>query len=97
MTEAAPELALGWYNLGLIERRRGRLADAIAAYREALRCDPQHAESHQNLAVASLLVGDIQGARAGFRAAILALRARGDTTAATALRESAGALVKLDG
>ena len=97
VTEAAPELALGWYNLGLIERRRGRLADAIAAYREALRCDPQHAESHQNLAVASLLVGDIQGARAGFRAAILALRARGDTTAATALRESAGALVKLDG
>ena len=25
VTEAAPELVLGWYNLGLIERRRGRL------------------------------------------------------------------------
>lgn len=97
VTTAAPELALGWYNLGLIERRRGRLADAIAAYREALRCDPHHAESHQNLAVASLLVGDIQGARAGFRAAILALQDRGDTAAAAALRESAAALVKLDG
>ena len=84
-------------SMGLIERRRGRPAAAIAAYRQALQRDPDHAESHQNLAVASLLTGDIQGARAGFRAAILALEARGDTAAAAALRESAGALVKLDG
>ena len=97
VTEAAPELALGWYNLGLIERRRGRLEAAIVAYRQALHCDPHHAESHQNLAVAALLIGDIQSARAGFRAAILALAARGDAVAAAALRESAGALVKLDG
>ncbi|MFM8278679.1 MAG: glycosyltransferase [Cyanobium sp.] len=97
VTAAAPELALGWYNLGWIERRRGRPAAAIAAYRQALQRDPDHAESHQNLAVASLLTGDIQGARAVFRAAILALEARGDTAAAAALRESAGALVKLDG
>jgi tetratricopeptide (TPR) repeat protein len=97
VTAAAPELALGWYNLGLIERRRGRLAEAITAYRQALRCDPDHAESHQNLAVAALLTGDIQAARAGFRAAILALAARGDAAGAAALRESAGAVVKLDG
>ncbi|MFN6134259.1 MAG: glycosyltransferase [Synechococcaceae cyanobacterium] len=97
VTEAAPELVLGWYNLGLIERRRGRLPEAIAADRRALQRDPDHAESHQNLAVAALLSGDIASARAGFRDAILALASRGDAAAAAALRESAGALVKLDG
>ncbi|MFM7287403.1 MAG: glycosyltransferase, partial [Cyanobium sp.] len=37
---AAPELALGWASLGLVERRRGQLGAAIAAYRQALSLEP---------------------------------------------------------
>jgi tetratricopeptide (TPR) repeat protein len=91
-----PELAIGWYDLGLIERQRGDLAAAIAAYRRAITLDPGHPESHQNLAVALLLGGDILGAREGFRAAIDLLRSQGRDAAATALRKRAAALVKLE-
>jgi tetratricopeptide (TPR) repeat protein len=91
-----PELAIGWYDLGLIERQRGDLAAAIAAYRRAITLDPGHPESHQNLAVALLLGGDILGAREGFRAAIDLLRSQGRDAEATALRKRAAAVVKLE-
>ena len=95
--QAAPELALGWIQLGLSERRRGRLAAAIAAYRQALRADPQAAEAQQNLALCLLLSGDIPGARQGFRSAIALLEQQGRHQQASALRQQAGNLVKLDG
>ena len=95
--EAAPELALGWRSLGLIERRRGRIGEAINAYRRSLTLEPDHPETQQNLAVALLLGGDIAGARAGFVQAISLLQAQGRHREAQALRQQAGAMVKLNG
>ncbi|MEB3348942.1 MAG: glycosyltransferase [Cyanobacteriota bacterium] len=95
-TAVAPEVGLGWYNLGLVRRRRGQLAAAIAAYRQALAREPQHAASHQNLAAALLLAGDIAGARQGFQEAIDLLETQGRVQEAAQLRSRAGAMVRLD-
>jgi tetratricopeptide (TPR) repeat protein len=96
-SSAAPELALSWASLGLVERRRGQLAAAIAAYQRALSLEPEQPDLHRNLAAAQLLAGDIGGARAGFRQAILLLQQQGQTAAAQALRQQVEPLVKLDG
>jgi tetratricopeptide (TPR) repeat protein len=96
-TAAAPELALGWRSLGLIERRRGQLDAAIAAYRRSLAIESDHPETQQNLAVALLLGGDIEAARSGFRRAITLLQGLGRQREAAALEIQARALVKLDG
>ena len=95
-TTVAPEVGLGWYNLGLIRRRQGDLAGAIAAYRRAGELSPDHAETQQNLAVALLLGGDITGARSGFRQAIALLQQQGRDGDAAQLRQQAGQLVKLE-
>jgi tetratricopeptide (TPR) repeat protein len=96
-TAAAPEIGLGWYNLGLIRRRLGDIGGALEAYREARQVNPEHAETHQNLAVALLLGGDIDGARSSFRQAISLLNQQGRTSEAEQLRQQAGAMVKLEG
>jgi tetratricopeptide (TPR) repeat protein len=96
VTQLAPEFGLGWYNLGLIHRQRGDLAGAIAAYREAIALEPSHVEAHQNLAVASLLAGQIQAARDGFRCAITLLREQNRHQEAEDLAGRAGALLRLD-
>lgn len=96
ITAAAPEIGLGWYNLGLIRRRQGDLSAALEAYRTARRCSPEHAETHQNLAVALLLGGDIEGARNSFCSAITLLEAQGRSREAQQLRQQAGNLVKLE-
>ena len=95
-TNAAPELALGWLHLGLVERRRGRIPEAITAYRTALQRDPNLAAAQQNLAVALLLSGDIGGARMAFRRAIALLDQQNRGAEAEALRRQAGTMVKLD-
>ena len=95
-TAAAPEISLGWYNLGLIRRRLGYIAGALEAYREARRLQPEHAETHQNLAVALLLGGDIDGARSSFRQAIALLNQQGRSSEAAQLRQQAGAMMKLE-
>ena len=95
-TTVAPEIGLGWYNLGLIRRRRGDIAGALNAYGEALRCNPAHAEGHQNLAVAQLLGGNISAARDSFRQAIQLLTQQGRSGEAQQLRQQAGQLVKLE-
>jgi tetratricopeptide (TPR) repeat protein len=96
-TTVAPEIGLGWYNLGLIRRRRGDIGGALAAYRQAASLSPDHAETHQNLAVASLLGGDIGGARSGFRQAIQLLQRQGRGAEAEQLQRQASQLVKLEG
>ena len=96
-TRVAPEIGLGWYNLGLIRRKQGNLAGALEAYREAKRVNPGHAETHQNLAVALLLGGDIDGSRGSFRDAIQLLIDQGRTQEAQRLHKQAGELVKLEG
>jgi tetratricopeptide (TPR) repeat protein len=95
-TNAAPELALGWLHLGLVERRRGLIPEAITAYRAALQRDPNLAAAQQNLAVALLLSGDIGGARMAFRQAIALLDQQNRGAEAEALRRQAGTMVKLD-
>ena len=95
-TAVAPEIGLGWYNLGLIRRRQGDLAGALEAYREARRVQPEHPETHQNLAVALLLGGDIEGARASFRQASTLLGAQDRGDEARRLQQQAGELVKLE-
>jgi tetratricopeptide (TPR) repeat protein len=95
-TTVAPEIGLGWYNLGLIRRRRGDIAGALNAYGEAVRRNPAHAEGHQNLAVAQLLGGNISAARDSFRQAIQLLTQQGRSGEAQQLRQQAGQLVKLE-
>ena len=95
-TQRAPEVALAWYNLGLMQRRKGDIAAALDAYRRALELDPDSAECHQNNAVALLLGGDIEGARAGFRQAIALLQAQGRSVDARNLRAQVEGIVKLD-
>ena len=96
VTELCPELPLAWFNLGLIERQRGRLLEAISAYRRALGLAPEHADAQRNLAAALLMAGDIPGAREGFRRAITLLEAQGEPQQARELAHRAGALVRLD-
>ena len=95
--QRAPEVALAWYNLGLMERRRGDLAASLRAYERSLELNPDHAESHQNFAVARLMGGDIDGARASFRAAIDTLHAQNRAEEAGALQAQVSGIVKLDG
>ncbi|WP_115017723.1 glycosyltransferase family 2 protein [Synechococcus sp. UW140] len=95
-TEQAPEVALGWYNLGLMQRRRGDIAAAINAYTKAIQRHPNHPECHQNLALALLMGGDIDGARNGFRLALDLLQAQGRNNEAKALRSQVEGLVKLN-
>ena len=94
-TQRAPEVALGWYNLGLMQRRRGDIAAALEAYSRAVELDPDNAACHQNRAVALLLGGDIEGARAAFRTAITLLETQGRPVDAQALRSKAQGIVKL--
>ena len=89
-------VAIAWYNLGLMQRRRGDLAAALEAYGRALSLDPNNAECHQNNAVAQLLGGNIDAARSSFIRAINLLRAQGNADAAEQLRERVEGVVKLD-
>jgi len=95
-TAAAPAIAQGWSQLGLVERRRGAITAAIEAYRRALALDPRQAATQQNLAVALLLGGDIPGCRAAFRQAIALLEGEGRREEARALARQAASMVRLD-
>ena len=76
-TEQAPEVAMAWYNLGLMQRQAGDIAGALQSYDQALRLSPENAACHQNLAVAQLLGGNIDAARNSFRTAITLLQSQG--------------------
>jgi tetratricopeptide (TPR) repeat protein len=95
-TQRAPEVALGWYNLGLMLRKKGDIAAALDAYGRSLALDPNNAACHQNHAVARLLGGDIEAARDGFRKAIELLAAQGRADEARQLRDKIQGIVKLD-
>ena len=95
-TQRAPEVALGWYNLGLMLRKKGEIASALEAYGRSLALDPNNAACHQNHAVARLLGGDIEAARNGFRKAIELLAAQGRSEEARQLRDNVQGIVKLD-
>ncbi|HGY5553113.1 MAG TPA: glycosyltransferase [Prochlorococcus sp.] len=95
-TQQAPEVALAWYNLGLMQRRRGDLVEALKAYAQAKQLNPQHAETHQNQAVAMLVTGDINGARNNFNKAIELLQQQGRSKESERLRNQVAGIVKLN-
>ena len=45
-----PEVALYWFNLGVVVEDRGQVAEAIAHYEQALALDPAFSDAHFNLA-----------------------------------------------
>ena len=95
-TQQAPEVALAWYNLGLMQRRRGNLVEALYAYEQAKQLNPEHAETHQNHAVAMLVAGDIDGARNSFSKAIALLHRQGRSKESEGLRHQVAGIVKLN-
>lgn len=66
----AATLAAFFAALGLSFHQAGRLADAEAAYRDALRLDPRTAEPHNNLAGLCLAQGRAAEAEAHYRQAL---------------------------
>jgi Flp pilus assembly protein TadD len=89
-------VALGWSSLGRIHRRQGDIGSALTAYATALKLAPEHPQTHQNLAVAQLLGGNIDAARASFRQAIDLFRQQGHNGEADQLQQQAGAMVRLE-
>ena len=58
------------HNNGVALLAQGRLEEAMAAFREAIRVKPDHANAHNNLGVALIKQGRWQEAMASFREAI---------------------------
>ena len=54
---ALPTGGIGFFHLGNVALRQGRIADAIANYEKALAADPGNADAHNNLAAALLRAG----------------------------------------
>jgi tetratricopeptide (TPR) repeat protein len=49
--EIKPDCAKGYFNLGCVYYRQGKLEEAIASFQQALKMEPNHAEAHYNLGV----------------------------------------------
>ena len=96
VTRQAPEVLLGWYNLGLIQRKAGDIGGAIEAYENGLQLDPDSPELHQNLGAAQLAGGNFEAARSSFLMAIGLLLQQNRKADAEALARSAGELVNLN-
>ena len=96
VTRHAPEVLLGWYNLGLIQRKAGDIAGAIEAYENGLQLNPDSPELHQNLGAAQLAGGNFETARSSFLMAIGLLLQQNRKADAEALARSAGELVNLN-
>lgn len=94
-TQLASEVAFGWYNLGLMRRRRGDVAAALEACSRAIELDPDNADCHLIRAVALLIGGDFEGARAAFRTTITLMQTQGRPAEAQSLRSKAQGIVKL--
>ena len=96
VTRQLPEVMLGWYNLGLIQRKAGDIGGAIEAYQSGLQLDPDSPELHQNLGAAQLAGGNFEAARESFLMAIGLLLQQNRQDDAEALARNAGELVKLN-
>lgn len=60
--DAAPDDARSRYALGVVEEARGDVGAAVAAYREAVRRDPQHLDARRTLADALAGLGEHEAA-----------------------------------
>jgi Tfp pilus assembly protein PilF len=47
-----PKDVRAWFNRGVAQSYQGRYSDAVGSYAEALKRDPQHQPSRQNIEVA---------------------------------------------
>lgn len=66
----APYYHLPHFNLGSLELRRNRVAEARAEFELSARCHPRHAPSHFSIGETYALVGDPEGALVHFRRAM---------------------------
>ncbi|WP_299410159.1 glycosyltransferase [Acaryochloris sp. IP29b_bin.148] len=82
-----PELALGYYNLGLTRRAMGDLEGAISAYQQAIQKQPDYAEAYQNLGVAFYKQGQLQASQQAFTQAIVLYRQQDNVAAAEQLQQ----------
>ncbi len=94
--EMAPEVSLSWYNLGLIQRHRGDIKASLTAYKQAVKLQPTHPETHQNYASARLLAGDINGARISFQRSLALLANQKRNEEANNLRNQLDGIINLD-
>ena len=60
--QANPQSWMAYNNLGIIQLRRGQIAEAIAQFTKALAIDPDYAEAHYNLANALVRSGALDEA-----------------------------------
>lgn len=65
-----PTSARAQNNLGFVYYEKGRLADAIVHFREALRLDPTSAQAHYNLGLALMATGELPEAVTEFGSAV---------------------------
>jgi tetratricopeptide (TPR) repeat protein len=67
-TRAKPDSAEAYYTLGSVLKQQGKLPEAAAALREAIRLQPEFAGAHTTLAAVLRQSGDTAGAAAESRA-----------------------------
>ena len=58
------------FNLGMVQKSLGQLADAVASYRRAVKLNPGYAEAHNNLGAALFEIGQVKEAVASYRRVI---------------------------
>lgn len=75
-----PNLAIGYYNLGLACRGMNDLAGAIANYTKAIEISPEYAEAHQNLGVVWLKLGNISKSLEALQIAVDLHKKQGNLT-----------------
>ena len=71
MTQNFPKYQLAWKILGVLFRRLGRLNDAIAANKEALKINPQDFEAYHNLANIFIDLSELDQAEENLSKALL--------------------------
>lgn len=87
-----PDLALGYYNLGLTLRAMGDLDGAIAAYQLAIQKQPDYADAYQNLGVAFYKQGHLLASQQAFTQAITLHRQQNNLAVAEQLRQGVAEL-----
>ncbi len=65
----APEWAPGWINLGVVEYREGRPAEALKAYARALKAEPSNSSALANIATIHRDNGNLDAAENALKAA----------------------------
>lgn len=66
----APGIASFRYNLGIVQKARGRLEEAAASYERAIALKPEHVDAHNNLGNVLKALGRREHAKASFQRAL---------------------------